>query len=605
QLAMLTLLAVYPASLSQVELRALLESGRVSVGGRPLTEWEGERALNALRQMRLIQFDIGQGRYECHAVVRHEMRRSDPDMARAAIASFTGGAPRVETIEELQRLVDAIEVAIESLGDFEQAHQLLTHLDSGRRFLDLGMPHIGVSCVGRFVAEDLWRDGRTRREAAEQVLGKTSIGTLVRTMRDLHESLGNLKEAERWRRIDGGLYLDLSAKSPFSPEVREYWLLGTDFASRMGDPEGFYGVLANSWEHYKELVRSKLDGGSLADDEDLLLLAMWFATSVGLRQDSGWIALADDVVKQAMRFRSSRIIDFALRALYHHLDVFTEDELQIPGGRLPVQRAPFGPTGLTDQVRRLKTALYRMAFRQMAFKQRASSHVARLKPDGLFSIVQSGFLASDATSADWLTCARALLAVAGLFEQARSRPKAAWARSWAASAFCHADQASDSFELVAQALEFCGEDLDERSRAIYFRGCANLALGQFAAALGDAETVLSIVPFDVRPSYTASHLALCWIAARELGDSRATYWKTEYLSFCARVYRIDEYNALRVPKLLPGEPGFQAAFPHLDLPDELLMAVPLPMASLEAIAANRFGDLLDQYRKNVLEPWRN
>jgi hypothetical protein len=601
QLALLTLLAIYPASVSQAELRALLLAGRVRVGDCSLTMSDGERALDALERMRLIQFDIGQGRYECHAVVRREMRSIDHGTARTAISSLTGDAPiysDVTTVEELQRVVDAIEIAIESLADFGQANRLLVaRLGSGQRFLDLGVPHIGAACIGRIVADHVGQDGRTRREIAEAVLGKRTIGVYVAWMRQFHAMLGNLSEAERWRLIDGDCYINWSSADPMDDGVYRFWGDGLEYALFRGDGETWYRLRAETWERYGELVRRRLKDGTLPEDIDLSWLTSYLYDAPGLRRDDRWSGLSPEIAKQALFFPTLDLVTSMLHTIENTLSVFDGLRFETPAGTQRIQPMPVADLAdLKNRLNRMKAALHKVRFIAIARtneKPRADDLLDLLKLAPLFD-----------ESTERLVFARAMLAVAELCERARSRASVAFARSWAAEQLCYIGKAAAAAELAERALDVCGEHLQERARAIYMRGCSHLALGEFAAGLADAELCLRISRSGDWPFYIAGSLALRWLTARELADARAADWEIEYRAFCAQVYRLDEYEALPRFALLPGEAGFQSAFPHLDWPDELLEAVPAQVEVVEAIADGRFNDLLQRYRDDILKPFR-
>src|ERR1700739_28145 len=98
-------------------------------------------------------------------------------------------------------------------------------------------------------------------------------------------------------------------------------------------------------------------------------------------------------------------------------------------------------------------------------------------------------------------------------------------------------------------------------------------------------------PID-KPFYIAGALELRWLAAKHAGDARSTAWGKEARAFGTKVYRQKDYDALPDFALLPGEIGFDREYPHLELPDDLLAAVPPQLETLEAIANERFDDLL-------------
>ena len=597
QLAMLTVLAIYPTSVSQAELRALLREGRVPAGDRAVTIEQGEQALIALKTLGLIQFDANQGLYECHAVVRQGMRRRDQALARAAITSLTGDAPTFATvvsIDELQRVVDAIEIAVESLGEFRQASQLLvTHLGSGQRFFDLGVPHIGVICLGRLISDDAWRDGQTRRQAAESEIGKRAVGVYAKWMRDFHCWLGNLSEAERWRRIEGECYIDWT-KQPCR-EHYEFWSDGLYYARARCDANATQNVRAEAWQHCGPFIHRAFENPSSFEDKDLMDLALYFANGSQLRNDP-WFGLNSDLYRHALELPTSDLAHTALDSVARTVGLFTPTRLFIPTGEHPEHHfitTKFGEVRARRD--RLDLANYRIAFVAIARAPRSPS------ANKLFDLAR--FVRSDDVGRRDAQ-ARAFLAIANSFDRARAGPQAALARSWAAEQLIYIGQATSALEWSTQALDICGEDQLERSRGLYMRAKASLALGKFAAAIKDLDASLEFARAAEEKFYMAGGQQLRWLAADQAGDARANEWKEEMRVFCKSVYRQEEYDALPDFPLLPGEPGFHAAYPHYDWPDDLLCAAPPVLETLRAIADGTFDDLLQQYRSDVLKDHR-
>ncbi|HEY6348751.1 MAG TPA: DUF4365 domain-containing protein [Candidatus Angelobacter sp.] len=593
QLAILSHLAVYPSSVSKSGLRALLHAGKVRVNGLKLTTGEGLEALKTLQTIGLVQFDVGMELYECHAIVRQEMRSVDQEAARLAISSLTADAPDgyVTTIDELQRVVDAVEVNIESLGEFPAASRLLiSRLDSGQRFLDLGVPHIGLACLGRFVSETKEPDGRTRREVAEAKLGKYSVGTYVAWMREFHEMLGNLGEAERWRLLEGGRYIAW-IPGDHTKRAMKFWKDGLAYAVCKADAEAYRNLRQEAWQQYGELLQRQLSDRTLLEEyagsPQLALAYMELLSS-----DDPWFEFSAEIARQTFLFHDPELVLSAMSKVRYGFGAYQPNTYQTPSGTELLHGAPFvnDRESITEKSR-IRDALYKANFLRMAKSGK--------RGDLLVEVLAHTYCESVAKG----TYAQACLTVGDLYDQSRAYPKAAWARSWAAYGLCETGQARKAIELAERALDTCAEDLHERSRAICMRGCAHLALGEFSAALNDAEIAKDIDEKGGWPLYLANCLGLRCLASRKLGDARAAEWETQFVAYCRRVFRPDVYNRLPRFPLLPGEPGFQAAFPHLPWPEELLAAIPAPAEATAAIADGRFDDLLQRYRADVLKPW--
>jgi hypothetical protein len=594
QLAILTLLAVYPTSVSQIELRALLRDGRVKVGDDALTIEQGENVLSALESLRLIQFDANQGRYECHAVVRQGMRRRDPDAARAAIFSLTGDAPTftaAATMDELQRVVDAIEIAVESLGDFRQASQLLAvRLNSGGRFLDLGVPNIGVACLGRLVSDDPWRDGQTRRQAAEAAIGKHSVGVYVSWMRILHGWLGNLSEAERWRRIDGEYYLDWTSE----PETEHYsfWTDGLNYARARGDASATRIVRAETWQRYGSSINRAIKELSFGD-KGLADLALSFA-DLSQRPNDPWFQLNSDIYHQALKLPTANLVSLAFDLVARRVGIFLPKRLLTPGGKHEERFITTKPSEIRARRNRLDTANYRINL--VALARTSGSPSA----PNLFRLARLSNVRTD-DEGEQVALARTFLAIADLFDHARAGPMASLARSWAAEQLIYVGQAASALEWSNRALDISGEDQLQRIRALYMRGKARLATGAFADAIEDANTAAALARAAEERFMMAETQELRWQAAKHAGDVRYNEWEEEMRVFCSGVYRQEDYDALPDFDLLPGEPGFHKEYPLFDWPDDYLSATPPQLKAIKAIADGTIGDLLQEYRRDILK----
>src|SRR5262249_36116588 len=150
----------------------------------------------------------------------------------------------------------------------------------------------------------------------------------------------------------------------------------------------------------------------------------------------------------------------------------------------------------------------------------------------------------------------------------------ALARSWAAQHLIESGQAPAALAWVTRTLDLCGEDQLERARAVYMRGRARLAVGDFAAAIDDANVTLELArTADNRLGMVEAH-ELRWGAAVLAGDSRAAAWDQEMRVVGAKVYQQHDYDALPDLDVLPGEPGFHARYSRFDWPDSVLAAVP-------------------------------
>jgi hypothetical protein len=596
QLAMLTLLAVYPTSVSQVELHALLQASRVKAGDHILTVMDGEEVLSSLKSLGLIQFDADQGRYECHAVVRQGMRRRDPDAARAAITSLTEDAPTstlVTTIDELQRVVDAIEIAVESLGDFLQASRLLvTRLASGQRFFDLAVPNIGVACLGRLVSDDPWQDGQTRRQAAETKIGKRSVGVYLAWLRQFHEWLGNLSEAERLRRLDGDFYINWT--STHDKDHHSFWIDGLRYACARGDAHTRRALRAEVWQRCGALIRRAVEDPSVVEAEDLVSLGLAFADLTQWRDDP-WFRLTSDICRHSLTLPTMALVRHSLELLERRVNGFKPDRKVTPIGTFRQQWIATKHSDIRARANRLDLALYRTRFLELARSSGSGSASA------LFDLVCHCHPEGDREEEEMVTLAQAFLSLADSLDRARAGPRAALARSWAAEQLIYVGQAAaPALEWSNCALDICGEDQQERTRGLYMRGKAQLALGHFTDAIEDACAAMTLAsPADER-FQIAETLQLRWRAAEQAGDDRANEWEEEMRTFCSSVYQQKDYDSLPDFDLLPGDQGFHGRYPDLDWPDDLLLDVPPQLDALKAIADGTFDDLLERYREDVL-----
>lgn len=594
QMAVLQQLAVYPGVIFHAEMRALLESKRVLVGTRALSETKGFKALDELKQMQLIQYDEGEGSYECHAVVRQQIRAESSEVANMAMESLTSDAPEdgeVESVAELQRVVDAIEIAIESLGDFWRANRLLiSRLDSGRSFIKLGAPQIGIACIGRLVTDEAWTGGNNRRLDAEKALGASTIGTYVNWMREFHCAMGNLAEAERWRLFEGEHYIKFASR--LNQTLVNYWDDGNTYAIARGDRSMVLAIREEVWSRYGESLRRAIRAGKLDKEQICASVLKEFVDMVGEYNDK-WKSLSCALMRDPFQASDSSLVEVLLSHVADAQRIFKARHFKLPGRVENIQHMKgIDENRLRCSWKRTSKAVSRIHFMRLI----TSDEMVEVQD--LFNMATDAGRSVDGDNnpvVQRLT-AEAFLAVSVTFEEKRIFPSAALARSWAAESFILCGEAARGVELASRALDVCSEDRMEQARAYYMLGHARLALGEFQQALKDAEQSCDIARAGGWPFYISGSLALRWLAARELGDKRAVGMEHEYRAYCEKVYRKAYYNALPDLALLPGEAGFAAAYPQLNWPDHQLAVMPDEREILKSIANGEFNQFLQSFR---------